>query len=120
MSPLSKTIVALKAELKSGKLICKGSIESISKNNIYFLSGPTDSSAMFPPGADLELKIFPYSDNPIQIDGIIKWSYRTPPHGYTNSIGIELKNPPVEYKNISDTLHYFYKTTTKLNNKKEN
>ncbi len=112
MSPLSKKIVALKAELIFGEMICEGLIESISGNSVYFLSGPTRLSTKFHPGTDLKLILFPPSDFPVQMDGTVRWSYKTPPHGFTNSVGIEINNPPTEYTNILDTLPPLHKSAT--------
>ena len=105
MSPLSKKIVKLKAELVSEKVSFSGFIENLSDDEIYLVTMPCYPLKDLISQTPVELKFKLPSEEALNLSGIIKCSYKTPPHGLTNSIVIEVKEAHPMYKNFVNKLH---------------
>jgi hypothetical protein len=108
-----RKIVALKAEIVSGGKSYAGVIENLSEDGIYIITTPSKSSIDFALGTTVELKFQPPSEpkdilrssgETINLHCKVIWSYKTPPHGLTHSIGMEIINPSPEYKELLKTL----------------
>jgi hypothetical protein len=100
MSPLSKKIVNLKAEFSCGSFCCDGFIENLSEHNICC----TTTAKNLSPGTEFQVKFQPDAGEALNLDCRLKWSYDTPPHGITNSIGMEILNQPKQYKTFLESL----------------
>ncbi len=92
-----RIILNLPAEVIMAGKHYAGSIENLSPAGIYLVTAPTGNSADFTPEALLTLKFTLPSGEGVDLNCKIKWSYLTPPHGFTNSIGLEIINPPASY-----------------------
>jgi hypothetical protein len=99
-----RKIVSLKAELISGGVSYLGVIENLSEEGIYMRIAPTKNAIDFVPGTKVELRFQPSSEETLNLPCSVKWAYKTPPHGLTTSIGMEIINPPPEYKEFLETL----------------
>jgi len=104
MSPLSKKIVKLKAELLSGSHSYPGFVESFSKDDVFISASPTMEDDDSCPGKTFRLKFTSPCGKKVNLNCKVKWSYKTPPHGYTNSIGLEILNQQTPYKDIINAL----------------
>jgi hypothetical protein len=82
----------------------KGFIENISEEGLYVLTAPTKEDVSFAPGTECILNFSTPSGEKILLNCRIIWSYKTPPHGLTYSLGIEIERRPKEYKKFLDTL----------------
>ncbi len=88
-----RIIIGLKAEIISGDIICEGVIENLSETGIYVITAPTKSEIDFAPGTILEVKFQFLSGETLNLHCEVKWSYKTPPHGLTNRIGMKIIDP---------------------------
>ncbi len=100
MSPISKKIVALKAEFCCGSFCCNGFIENLSENNISC----TTTEKNLSPGTEFQVRFQSDSGEALNLNCKLKWSYETPPHGITNSIGMEILHQPTQYKTFLESL----------------
>jgi len=99
-----RLILSLPAEIICGDRRYPGSIENISAEGIYLVTPATMSGEDLAPGTMPELRFRFLSGEEMHLHCRIKWSYPTPPHGYTNSLGLEIMDPPLTYKEILNTL----------------
>ncbi len=93
----SKRIFAsFNTELTSGGKSYTGIIENLSENGVgvYMETAPTKNTIDCTPGTTLQLKFQPISGETLYLHCKVKWSHKTPPHGLTNSIGMEIIEPP--------------------------
>ena len=81
-----------------------GSIENLSPVGAYVVTAPAQSAGDFAPDSSLEIRFQFPSGEEIILDCKIIWSYSTPPHGYTHSIGVEIIDPPRTYQETLKTL----------------
>jgi hypothetical protein len=93
----------------AGEIIIQGahyasSIENLSEDGAYIITTPADKTASFSSDTELDLKFNFPSGEPQLLHCKVKWSYLTPPHGFTNSIGLEIIDPPLEYKGLLRSL----------------
>ncbi len=99
-----RIIVNLKAELISGSVSYAGFIGNLSEDGIYLITDPTKTPVDFTPGTPLEVKFEPLTGETLCLNCMVKWSYKTPPHGLANSIGLEIIDTPLKYKEFLKTL----------------
>jgi len=99
-----RKIVSLEARLVSGGVRLAGVIENLSEEGIYMRTAPTKSVIDFSPGTPLELSFQLPSGEMLNLHCNVKWAYKTLPHGLTNSIGMEIINPPQKYKEFLKSL----------------
>ena len=84
------------------EIICRdkryaGSIENLSPKGAYVLTAPVRDLRDFAANSLLELRFQFPSGEKLNLHCRIKWSYVTPPHGYTYSIGVEILDAPLTY-----------------------
>jgi hypothetical protein len=99
-----RLIVTLPAEIIAGDTHIAGSIENLSDDGLYMVTAPSKASLNFKSDLPVELSITFPSGEKINLTCRVKWSYQTPPHGYTNSLGLEIIEKPPEYKEALQTL----------------
>ncbi len=99
-----RKIVSLEAELISGGISYKGFIGNISGDGIYIRTAPTKTTINFAPKTTLELKFQLPSGETLNLHCKVIWSYKTPPHGLTYSMGVKIIDPPPKYKEFLETL----------------
>ena len=99
-----RQIVSLPAEITSGENRFAGSIENLSEEGLYMVTAPSKASLNLKPEAPVELSITFPSGEKIHLTCRVKWSYQTPPHGYTTSLGLEIMEKSPEYKAALTTL----------------
>ena len=99
-----RVIVHLEAELIAGENRHACVIENLSPKGMYIVTAPTKSSLEFTPDSLFGLRFNLPSDEKIDLRCSVIWSYPTPPHGYTNSLGLEIIDPPHSYLEALNTL----------------
>lgn len=105
MSSQNKKILSLRAELISNELIYSGVIENLTDKDLYVRTVSADPCSDLIPGKTLEVKVHHVQGETIQLNGIVKWSYKTPPYGITDSVGVEIIEPNSKYEDFLKTLH---------------
>ena len=104
MSLETRKIVNLKASLVSDSNKYSGIIENLSKDSLYMRATTINPADDFTPGDFFEIRFQLNSGEDIALPGKVKWSYDTPPHGITKSIGIELQEENPEYEKLFNKL----------------
>ena len=98
-----RIIVNIQAELICGDTRFTSFIENLSEEGMYVIAAPTKSSFDFIPGTPGELRFKFPSGEKMHLHCKVRWSYNTPPHGLTTSIGLEITDPPLAYKEFLKT-----------------
>ena len=92
-----RLIISLPAEMIVGDKHYASSIENISDKGIYLITAPVPPSRTLNPDTTIKLKFKMPSGEKLDLSCNIKWAFQTPPHGYTNSIGLEIIDAPLTY-----------------------
>ena len=92
-----RVTVNLKAERLSCTKDCSVFIENMSESGIHMISAPANNRDLFMPGAPLELKLKIAGGETLRLQCHVKWSYDNSPEDLTNSVGLEITNPPEAY-----------------------
>ena len=94
-----KIIISLKAELVNREVIHSGVIENISECGLYIITHYNSAKTLldFSPGKELDLQVYRTAKERLQLKGKVKWSYKTPHYGLTNSMGMEIIDPLKKY-----------------------
>ena len=100
----NRKIVDWPAEIIAADQRYAGSIENISPEGIYIVTAPTQSFRDFAVDSFVNLRFSLPSGENLSLKCRIKWSFQTPPHGYTNSLGLEIIDPPSYL--LEGTYHY--------------
>ncbi len=96
--------VDLKAERISCNKNCSVFIENLSENGIHMITAPSKSND-YVTGTELDLKLKLSKGETINLRCKVKWSYKNSPDDLTNSVGLEIIEPPSKYKELIKTLH---------------
>lgn len=100
MSSPYKKAVSFMAELITGAKSYDGFIENFSGNDIFMRTFPMTTAIDFNPGTIVEVKFHPPTGKTLCLNCRLKWSYKTPPYGLTNSIGMEIISLLPDYENF--------------------
>jgi len=95
--------VNLKAERISCVNNCSVFIENISESGIYMISSPGKKDE-YTPGKELDLELELSNGKTINLNCNVKWAEYSP-EDKSKSVGLEIINPPFEYKEFLETLH---------------
>lgn len=96
--------VKLKAERISCTKNCSVFIEDLSERGIRMITAPPKKNDYIP-GSDIDLKLELAAGKVINLNCNVKWSYNNSEEDMTNSVGLEIIDPPSEYKEFLKTLH---------------
>lgn len=100
--------VDLKAERISGNQKYSVFIENISETGIQMITSPSDGHKKYTPGAIVDLNFKLPSGEALNLNCRIKWAYfKMPPEQLTDSIGLEIINPPEKYITFVKSLSEF-------------
>jgi hypothetical protein len=100
LSPITKKLVDFSARLTVGNQSYPSRIENISNEDIGLLvsqSMPLNQSFK---GSECRLEFSKPSGEKMNINCTVKCVYKTPPHGITNSMIMEVKDPSAQYKEL--------------------
>jgi hypothetical protein len=94
-----RVFTGIKTELISGSKSYTGFIANLSEKGIGLYVGPTETAIDFAPRTKLEIKFQTPLGETLNLHCELKWlhTYNNPPHGITNSMGIEIIDAPPEY-----------------------
>ena len=96
--------VDLKAERLSCSNNCSVFIENLSESGIQMISAPAKNPDLFVPGAAVELKLKTASGETLKLQCNVKWAYDNSDEDMTNSVGLEIIDPPSEYRDFIKNL----------------
>lgn len=98
--------VNLKAERISGDEKYAVFIENISEHGIHLITTFSHAHKKYTHGKELELKLQLPTGETINLRCKAQWAYsRIPPEKVTDSIGLEIIDPPIEYIKFVRALH---------------
>ena len=97
--------VQIAAERLSCSNNCSVFIENLSESGIQMITAPAKTRNLFVPGADVELNLKTAHGNTIHLECSVKWVYDNSHEDLTNSVGLEIIDPPFEYKEFIKNLH---------------
>lgn len=100
-----RVTVNLRAERLSCTKDCSVFIENMSETGIHMVSAPAKNSTLFIPGAPVELKLKIAGGQILKLRCNVKWSYDNSPEDMTNSVGLEITDPPQAYLEFIKDLH---------------
>jgi hypothetical protein len=90
--------VKLKAERISGNEKFGVFIENISETGIHIITTPSKKHRKYSPGTDIDLKFMLKTGDTIDLRCKVIWAeLKSPPNGLTDSIGLEIIDPPPQY-----------------------
>jgi len=90
--------VNMKAERLSCVKNCSVFIENLSEKGIHMITAPAGLPGLFEEGSSVELKLRVGNGQVIKLQCNVKWSYDNSSEDMTNSVGLEIVNPPDEYR----------------------
>ncbi len=112
-----RTNVDLKVKLVVGDLDHTGTVQNISDKGLAVKTSPTSTMIDYSQGKRIELMLHLHSNETINLDCRIAWSFKTPRSSIINekigspvpqysTMGLEIIDPPVKYlefvKSLSD------------------
>ena len=100
-----RTVISSKAELILGDKNYSGLVANVSEKGIFIIiTAPDKTTIDFAPETTVELKFELPSGEILNLHSKIKWSYKTLSNHITYSIGMEIIEPPLKYKEFLETL----------------
>ena len=95
--------VNLKAERISCTENCSVFIENLSEKGIYIITAPSMNTE-YVPGSELDLELELSNGETVSLNCNVKWAYDSSPEDMTSSVGLEIIDPPFEYKEFIKNL----------------
>lgn len=96
--------VNLKAERLSCTKNCSVFIENLSESGISMITSPSHTNA-YVPGSEINIKLKLSNGTTIKLNCNVKWAYDNSSEDMTNSVGLEIIDPPEAYREFVRTLH---------------
>ncbi len=96
--------VKLKAKRISCTKNCSVFIENLSERGIQMITAPPKKND-YVPGSEIDIKFELATGKIIELLCNVKWSYNNSEEDMTNSVGLEIVDPPEEYKEFIETLN---------------
>lgn len=95
---LKRIKVNLKAERISGNEKYGVFIENISENGIHIITTHLETHKKYTPGTNIDLKFQLSTGDILNLQCKVRWAHlKIPPNEMTDSIGLEVINPPPKY-----------------------
>ncbi len=95
--------VKLEAKRLSCTTNCSVFIENLSERGIQMITSPNKKSEYIP-GSEIDIEFELSTGNIIMLNCNVKWSYKNEEEDMTNCVGLEIVDPPMEYKEFLKTL----------------
>lgn len=90
--------VSLKAEHILANVNRPVFIENVSEQGIHMVTLHKGAEGQFFPGENIDLKVWLSSGERIPLRCEVRWaSFKTPPDGVTDSVGLQIIDPPSQY-----------------------
>jgi len=104
MNASSKKIVHVRTSLCANGTVYPGTIENVSDGIMYVTAASKNASSDFLPGNMLDVNLSVDEGEARSVKCRVKWSYKTPPYGITDSLGVEVLDNDSEYEAILQIL----------------
>ena len=104
MSPITKKLVDFSARLTVDNKSYPSRIENISNEDVCLLVSQSMPLNKTHKGSECTLEFSNPSGEKMNLNCTVKCMYKTPPHGITNSMIMEVKDPSAQYKKLLNTL----------------
>ena len=101
---LKRKIANIKAEVLLEGEKSAGLIENVSAGGLYLVTAPSSKSGDFDEGKTVKVSFIGPSGSIIELDCCVIWGYKTPPHGLTQSVGMEIKTSCQEFTDFYNGL----------------
>lgn len=98
-----RVTVNIKAERISCTRNCSVFIENLSETGIYMITVPAKNHDYLP-GNEIDLELELATGDMINLNCNVKWAYDNSPEELTSSVGLEIVDPPDDYRKFIDTL----------------
>jgi hypothetical protein len=99
-----RIIVSQNLEIISGSKVTPAVMENISDKGLYLIAPSCGKELSLKPGTIHELRFMPLKGEPFCVPCAVKWSYKTPPHGLTSSVEMEVLHKTPAYKRYLKSL----------------
>lgn len=98
--------VSLDTSLIAEGANCSGYIENICEHGFHLITSSSDTKSAYIPEAIFELEVPDKSGTMASLQCEVRWVHinKTPIHGLTYRMGMEILNQPPEYQAILNTL----------------
>ncbi len=96
--------VSLEAKLTSGYINYAAFVGNLSEYGLYVITVHTENPKDLNPKIRLELQFQLPSGETLKLNCRKKWAYKITQNSLINNIGMEILNPPLEYKEFLSTL----------------
>lgn len=96
--------VNLKAERLSCTNNCSVFIENLSESGISMITSPSKTNS-YVPGSEINIKLKLANGDMIKLNCNVKWAYDNSAEEMANNVGLEIIDPPQEYREFIKTLH---------------
>ncbi|MBI4843877.1 MAG: hypothetical protein HY809_06085 [Nitrospirae bacterium] len=96
----TKKMVNLKARIRCGDSTVEGFTNSICEDGLYMRTLPLMSDLSIAQGSFMMVELAQPGMGPVNLYCRVKWVYKTPPHGLTYSIGMEIVDALQNYKEM--------------------
>ncbi len=101
-----RIVDSLEAEIVLNGINYSGIIMNFSENGLYMVSATVYSAIDIPSNSIVGLRSRLPSGDTVKMDCEVKWLRTKPsPFGVSFSMGMEIKSPPIEYKEFLKTLN---------------
>jgi hypothetical protein len=100
----AKKVVNYRAELAYGDTRYPGFVGNLSKNSLYMITFPVSTPLTLTRGTTLQVRLDPPSKESICLHCKVMWAYKTPPHGLTHSIGMQIIDSFPNFQDLMDDL----------------
>ena len=100
-----RIVESLEAEIVSNGTVYSCIVMNFSAEGLYIVTATANSIVEIAPSTVLQLKCMLPSGNRLSMDCKIIWfQTKTSPHGVAFSLGLEIIDPPQEYKDFVETV----------------
>lgn len=93
-----RIVVSYGAELISKTKNCSATISNLSERGIGIYVSYSFEKCLkdYPAGSEHKVKFHPVPGEILYLNCLVKWTQKTPPHGLTTSIGMEILNQSLD------------------------
>ncbi|UCF86902.1 MAG: PilZ domain-containing protein [Nitrospiraceae bacterium] len=99
-----RKMVSLTADLLHNDIPYSGLIDNLSVDGMHVRLTPSNTSKNLSLDSDLKVKFRVSGKQSFLLSCRKRWAFNTPPHGVVKSVGLEIKNPPIDFKSFVKTL----------------
>lgn len=96
--------VSLTANLLDNDIPYSGLIDNLSTDGMHMRLTPSNTAKNLSLNSNLKIEFKVSAKQSFLLSCRKKWAFNTPPHGVVKSVGLEITNPSIDFKNFVKTL----------------